>query len=232
MPPRAASLKIERPPKTLRELATDQLRRAIVTQHFSPGDHLVERDLCTELGVSRTSIREALRYLESEGLVVRTASRGLVVSSVTPDEARQIYEIRAAIEPAMALLFTERATARDLQDLEAAAQRIISTSRSKRITDNVSALDGFYAVVMRGADNDTARRILQGLHGRMAYLRAITFMRASDDHRAETITMIEAMVAAALKRDGQAFARRCRLFVERSAAFAAQVLLNEAATAD
>lgn len=217
-------LKVERPQKTLRELTTDQLRRAILTLHFKPGDQLVERDLCTEMGVSRTSIREALRHLESEGLVERTASRSLIVVALTPDEARQIYEVRAAVEPAMARLFTERATERDLQDLASAAQKIGRTSSGRRTQENVSAFDSFYAVIMHGARNEVALKILKGLQSRMAYLRAVTFLRAPDDHRAGTVAMVEEMVAAAQARNGELLASRCLAFVQRSAAFAQKVL--------
>src|SRR5262245_22656466 len=92
-------LRIARDLPTLRDLTTDKLREAIMTQRFKPGQHLVERDLCEQTGVSRSSVREALRHLEAEGLVERRGNRGLFVASITADEARQIYEVRAAIEP-------------------------------------------------------------------------------------------------------------------------------------
>ena len=103
-------LRIARDLPTLRDLTTDKLREAIMAQRFKPGQHLVERDLCEQTGVSRSSVREALRHLEAEGLVERRGNRGLFVASITPDEARQIYEVRAAIEPEMARLFAARAT--------------------------------------------------------------------------------------------------------------------------
>lgn len=61
------AIRVERPTKTLRELALDKVRDAIVDGYFRPGDRLVERDLCAQLGVSRTIVREVLRHLESEG---------------------------------------------------------------------------------------------------------------------------------------------------------------------
>ena len=64
-------LRIARDLPTLRDLTTDKLREAIMAQRFKPGQHLVERDLCEQTGVSRSSVREALRHLEAEGLVER-----------------------------------------------------------------------------------------------------------------------------------------------------------------
>ncbi|MDI9229549.1 winged helix-turn-helix domain-containing protein, partial [Serratia bockelmannii] len=64
-----ASLKIENAPVTLRELALAKIRQAIISGYFQAGDRLVERSLCEELGVSRSVVREVIRYLEAEGLI-------------------------------------------------------------------------------------------------------------------------------------------------------------------
>src|SRR5438067_1216231 len=104
------SLRVSRDAPTLRELTTETIRDAILRMHFRPGQRLVERQLCADTGVSRTSIREALRQLEAEGLVERAPGRGLLVAAISMDEARQIYEVRAALEPTFARLFVKRAT--------------------------------------------------------------------------------------------------------------------------
>src|SRR5262245_48789536 len=121
---RIPNLAVARDTPTLRELTTAKLREAILSLYFKPDQHLVERELCARTGVSRTSVREALRQLESEGLVERRGNRGLFVSSVTAEEAQQVYEVRAALEPEMARLFTERAGARDIRALEAAFREL------------------------------------------------------------------------------------------------------------
>ena len=112
-----ASLRVIQSAPTLREMTADTLREAIFSMHFKPNDRLVERDLCDQTGVSRTCVREALRHLESEGLVERRANKGLYVTAVTPAEALQIYEVRAALEPALARLFVERASEADVKAL-------------------------------------------------------------------------------------------------------------------
>src|SRR5215475_9405817 len=119
-----SELAVVRDAPTLRELTTAKLRDAILSLHFKPDQHLVERDLCEKTGVSRTSVREALRQLESEGLVERRGNRGLFVSSVTAEEAQQAYEVRAALEPEMARLFTERADSQHLKGLEGAFHQL------------------------------------------------------------------------------------------------------------
>ncbi|WP_163535827.1 GntR family transcriptional regulator, partial [Klebsiella pneumoniae] len=62
-------MRVDRSAKTLRELTLEKMREAIVSLRFRPGDRLVERDLCEQLGVSRTVVREVLRHLEAEGIV-------------------------------------------------------------------------------------------------------------------------------------------------------------------
>ncbi|WP_182525228.1 GntR family transcriptional regulator [Nocardioides dongkuii] len=74
------------------------LRSAITSGQYRPGDHLGEVELSTRLGVSRGTVREALRHLEQEGLV-EAASRGrLRVNHLTADEIRGLYQVRAALE--------------------------------------------------------------------------------------------------------------------------------------
>ncbi|GAC1594862.1 MAG: hypothetical protein NVS3B28_25840 [Candidatus Velthaea sp.] len=72
----------------LRQQLTDVLRAAIADGQFKPGDRLIERDLCERTGVSRTSIREAFRALEAEGLIESIPNRGPVVARITRAPAR------------------------------------------------------------------------------------------------------------------------------------------------
>ena len=72
------ALLIDRPAKTLRQLALEKMREAILTMKFRPGERLVERALCERLGVSRSVVREVLRHLESEGLVETIPNLSLI----------------------------------------------------------------------------------------------------------------------------------------------------------
>jgi DNA-binding GntR family transcriptional regulator len=83
---------------TLRERALESVRSAIVSGHYRPGDHLGEVELANSLGVSRGTVREALRHLQQEGLVT-AGNRGMLrVNSLTPTEVRELFRVRAAIE--------------------------------------------------------------------------------------------------------------------------------------
>jgi GntR family transcriptional regulator, trigonelline degradation regulator len=88
---------VERP-AALRDQVVGNLRDAIINGQFAPGARLVERQMCELLGVSRTLVREALRQLEAEGWVRILPYRGPVVASMTPEEVRDLYEVRSALE--------------------------------------------------------------------------------------------------------------------------------------
>jgi DNA-binding GntR family transcriptional regulator len=221
---RTSYLAVTRDTPTLRELTTAKLRDAILSLHFKPDQHLVERDLCEKTGVSRTSVREALRQLEAEGLVERRGNRGLFVTSVTAEEAQQIYEVRAALESEMARLFAERADAQDLHALEGAFRQLAKAGQRDNVRAYVSAYDRFYDVLLQGSDNELARRLLRTLRARITYLRTITTQQADTAYRKHTIELMGQILEAALARNGEHLARRCRSFVERSAKFANAVL--------
>src|SRR5690606_4359359 len=80
------------------------LREAITSGRFAPGQRLIEKDLCELLGVSRPSVREALRELESEGLIEIIPNRGPLVKRLTAADAASVYQVRAALEALAARL--------------------------------------------------------------------------------------------------------------------------------
>jgi DNA-binding GntR family transcriptional regulator len=223
------NLAVMREAPTLRELTTAKLREAILSLHFKPDQHLVERELCEKTGVSRTSVREALRQLEAEGLVERRGNRGLFVATITREEAQQVYEVRAALEPEMARLFAERAEARDLRALEDAFRDLEKAGQKNNVRSSVEAYDRFYDVLLSGSRNDLARRFLRTLRARITFLRTITAQRAEPAYRQQTVQLMRQILEAALARNGEQLARRCRSFVDRSAEFADAVLREKQA---
>jgi len=221
------AIRVVKDSPNLRELTTRALRNAILGMHFKPNERLVERRLCEQTGVSRTCVREALQHLESEGLVERVPNRGLFVATVSRDEARQIYEVRAALESAAGRMFVERASDNQLRAFEAAYARVAETATKEPVIAYVKALDEFYDVLLQGAGNEVARRVLRTLHARMNYLRAFTAGKSNQARHLETLGKMRAIVDAAIDRDARAMATRCRDFVHRSARFADRVLRDQ-----
>ena len=222
--PAGHRIQIDRDTPSLREKTTQALREAILQLHFKPGQRLVERQLCAETGVSRTCIRESLRQLEAEGLVDRAQNKRMFVATISPAEARQIYEVRAALEPECARLFVARASDREIEELARALARIEKAIGRMPVSDYVEALDAFYDVLLRGARNEVARSMLRTLRARMNYLRARTAQVAEIGRKLETLNLLRGIHEAAARRDAEAMAQRCRDFVRRSADYAAAVI--------
>src|SRR3970040_1259795 len=89
---------IHRSAAPLRRQVLEELRRSIIAGRLAPGARLVERQLIAMMGVSRTVIREALRQLESEGLITMIPNKGPAVRELTLQEAKDLYGIRAVLE--------------------------------------------------------------------------------------------------------------------------------------
>lgn len=83
---------------TLRERALVAMRSAILSGRYRPGDHLGEVEIASYLSISRGTVREALRHLQQEGLVAPGMRGKLMVRSLSPDEVRELYRVRGALE--------------------------------------------------------------------------------------------------------------------------------------
>lgn len=165
-------MRVVRNTVTLRQQVLEVLRSAILNFQFKPGDRLIERELCEMTGVSRTSVREALRHLESEGLVQNLPNKGPMVATVTADEAREIFEVRRVLEGLAARLFAARAGAAELAALDAAMAALERAFAAADIHEILKATTAYYEVVLGGSGNAVIRRLIGLLQARVTFLRA------------------------------------------------------------
>lgn len=114
---------------SLRDRAYQELRRRIVSTELAPGQRLVERDLAAELEVSRIPLREALRLLEADGLVVLVPHKGALVSPFTPADVRDLFDVRESLEALAARLTAERRDDAGLARLKAGLPRPVRRPR-------------------------------------------------------------------------------------------------------
>ncbi len=217
-------LKVQVETVSLRERTTEVLRNAIISMHFAPGEKLVERRLCEETGVSRTSVREALRHLEAEGLVTRVPGRGIRVARLSVEEARQIYEMRAIIEARMSRNFVRNATPAQRQRLEDAFTEIERHIAGPDLVAYAGALQDFSDAILDGSGNALARQFIRNLGARITFLRVMTARVAQPEHKAGTLDGLRRILQAVRAGDADAAAAAAEAFVERSAAFALEVL--------
>ncbi len=166
--------KIDKAPPTLRDLVQDRMREAIISGYFAPGERLVERPLCDQLGVSRTVVRETIRYLEAEGLVEIAPQRGPIVATLNWTQAKQIYDVRLLLEGAAAAGAASDLSVICAKALSTALQALKVTSNDSTWTDHLTAATRFYEAMFNAAGHDIAWSIVQRLNGRISRLRAMT----------------------------------------------------------
>jgi len=175
------------------------LRRAIERGVFKPGERLIEKDLCSRLNVSRTSLREALRELEAHQVIANSTQKGLIVAVLTTADAENIYRIRAELEALIAQQFIERASPSDLLQLKAAAEKLKASYMTENIREILDSKREFYDRFCHGAHNPIAFDLLQTLQLRTSHLRSNSFAR--ETRRMESIVEISEIVRCIENRD-------------------------------
>jgi DNA-binding GntR family transcriptional regulator len=221
------SLRVVRSMVSLKKQVVESLRTAIFDRRFAPGDRLVERELCEMLDVSRTLLREALSQLEAEGVVQIIPHRGPIVAVYTAEDAKSIYEVRAALEEMAGRCFVERATESECKALETAFAEMKRSCTSKLGADHLTVKAKFYAALTTGAHNPVLVEMLRLIHGRVSMLRATTL--GQPGRLAASLAELGNIVKTIKARDAQAAARACRLHVENAGAIAITILAEDTA---
>ncbi len=204
----------------LRLQVLDGLRRAIIDGRLAPGARLIERELTEMMGVSRTVIREALRQLESEGLVTNVPNKGPVVRELSPAEAKDLYTIRAVLEGLAARLFVQNAGDGELTRLAQVLDLVAGAYERGDAQDVLESKNRFYEVLFEGAGSETLSSMLGTLHARIWRWRALglSHPRRSRSRSRASVKGLRAMLAAIRRRDADAAERLTRDEAQSAAA--------------
>ena len=187
---------------TLRERALEALRSAITTGQYRPGDHLSEVALAQHLGVSRGTVREALRHLQQEGLVTAGARGMLRVSTVTPREIRELFRVRAALEGlAAAEIIASPGRDAAVATLRRALDRLVDDGD---FAEQLEADLEFHALMIEASANPIARHFYAQLSGRQQRLRNV-WLRIDPDNLAAAHADHEQLAAHLIGGDRSAF---------------------------
>jgi DNA-binding GntR family transcriptional regulator len=202
-------------PAPLRMRIIDSMRSAIEQGVLKPGDRLVEKDLCKQLGVSRTSLREGLRELESEGVIAQNGARGLNVVRISRRDAKNIYRIRADLEALIFQQFLENADDVALREAERLCDQVIEAYKSSQFSLIIDAKRQFYDFICNVARNRIALELLSRLTLRTAQLRRKSVVRS--ERQAQSIEEMKALRDALLARDIDQARQVARVHVENAA---------------
>ena len=174
--------------------AYDRIRTAIITLELAPGTLINEQQLAEDLNMGAVPVREALKLLAHDELIVITARHGLYVADISLPELEQISEVRLTLEPLCAGLAAQRATTDDLTVLEAlrGEQAAIAPGDSRRLLD---VDHKFHQAIVRAAGNKYLVRILEHLFGlsqRLWYM-ALPQLEVLPTAVAEHLKLVEAI---------------------------------------
>lgn len=147
---------------TKSDFAYTMMREKILSGEFAPGQVLNQATLARTIGISTTPLREALRRLKSEGLVELGAHRDAKVTDLTPEEARDLLEVRRSLDPLAAALAAERRTKADIAEIREAAASVEPLMRDFGV-DHLIAHRRFHRAVYRASHNDLLIATLDGL---------------------------------------------------------------------
>lgn len=175
--------------RPLREIVYEELRSLILTGKIKPGTRMMEIELAEDMGVSRTPIREAIRKLEKEGLVVIEPRKGAYASEVSVKDMVDILEVRANLEGLAAYLAAERMTEAEKKALNEVKEKFTAAVIDGNMADMISHDTRFHHMIVESSRNNHLIHMveqLQELVLRFRYIYYKDFKRAEDmipEHR-------------------------------------------------
>lgn len=150
-------------PSSLRDHAYDEIREAVIAGSLAPGERIKERDVASQMGISTTPVKEALRRLEQEGFVVSTPRRGVMVSSVALTALEEIVQIRAVLESLAAGYASVKMSEESIGLLLGQLQAMKNLTLHGPLDELVEANTVFHEMIREGSDNQFIRRFINSL---------------------------------------------------------------------
>jgi DNA-binding GntR family transcriptional regulator len=204
-------------------MAADEIRAIVLSGAVAPGDRVAELPLAARLGISRPSVREALRRLESRGLLVADGGRGLCVVRLSPDELRSTVRTRGALETLHAGLAARRVREGAVAPAELRHLEALARTAARRAPVRRGGLAGdraFHQAIDGLADSPVSARLLDVLWDQLVVagprvaLDAAAAATATAEHRG----IVEAIAAGRPRRAREAADRHVRALVAHLAA--------------
>jgi DNA-binding GntR family transcriptional regulator len=183
--------------KPLREIVFETIRMAIINQVLRPGERLMETQLADELGVSRTPVREAIRKLELEGLVVMVPRRGAYVAGISMRDIHEVFQVRGALEALAASLAAERITAEELEEMERQLVKEAEETEANNLKSIVQIDTTFHDIMYKASRNQKLMQMINNLQEQLQRFRSASLARPGRSRTAleEHKKIVEAIAA-------------------------------------
>ncbi len=191
--------------KSLPEHIAEDLEGKIIAGTLRPGQRIVEQALCRTFGVSRSPVREAFQMLESQGFLVREPRKGVSVARVTPQEAEQIYRIRACLEGLAVSLAVENRTPELLARLQKLQRQMVDAAKRRRVAAYQALNEKFHEILLAASGSPRLIQLIrsfdkQTVRYRLAVTNAPGWMANSAKIHKAILASFEAGDAGAADR--------------------------------
>lgn len=205
-----ATGRIER--RSLHEQLIDRLRSMLVEGDIAPGEKIAEKALCAAFDVSRTPLREALKVLAREGLVILTPNRGATAAPLTRADLDEVFPVMGALEALAGELAAARATDAEIAGIENAHQAMRRHFETGDRPPYFAANQQIHDAIVKAARNPTLVEMQKTLSGRIR--RARYAANIAPDRWAEAMEEHEEILAALKARDGARLSAILKLHLE------------------
>ncbi len=196
----------------LRDVVFNTLRKAILTGQLKPGERLMEVHLANQLGVSRTPIREAIRKLELEGLVIMIPRRGAEVARITEKSLKDVLEVRRALDALSVELACDRITEEDTERLLTACHEFEQATKGKDAAVIAKADVALHDIIVEATGNQRLIQMVNNLSEQMYRYRFVYIKEESrhDNLIAEHREIYESIA----RRDKTRAAKAAKLHID------------------
>lgn len=191
--------------KPLRDVVFENLREAILEGKVKPGQRLMEVQLAEQLGVSRTPVREAIRKLELEGLVVMLPRKGAYVANMSLKDIIDVLEIRASLEGLAASLASERISPEDIKKLENIAKDFEQSTNNSDVDTLLRKDVEFHECIFKATNNKKLHQLITSLWEQVYRFR-VTYI--SDYDSSVNIISEHKLILEAIKKGDTELAKK------------------------
>ena len=196
----------------LRDVVFNTLRQAILTGEMKPGERLMEIHLANKLGVSRTPIREAIRKLELEGLVIMIPRRGAEVAQITWKNLKDVLEVRRALDVLAIELACVRMTQEELQELYRACEDFAEATKTKDARQIAQADVALHDLIVASTRNNRLIQLVNNLAEQM-YRYRFEYIKDTSQHE-RLVQEHNDMYQSILRKDKESAARAVRKHID------------------
>lgn len=200
----------------LRDVVFNTLREAILRGDLVPGERLMELQLASKLGVSRTPIREAIRMLEQEGLSITIPRKGAIVAGMTEKDMQDVLEIREALEELSVQVACDKITDEEIAELRKNMKSFERSLKGGDLKEMAQADVEFHDVIYRATDNPKLINMLNNLREQM-YRYRVEYLKNPQNHD-QLLKEHEAIYRGIVEKDKDAVTEMIRRHISNQVA--------------